>query len=70
MLQQKKVSKEVPFLLILNFFGGHVVDHFPKKKFLLWMFQKWTLGHAKDYCGKEGTLFIGEPDWPPKHTPP
>jgi predicted glycosyltransferase len=62
MLQGKKIKKDVPFLLILDFFGGHMYDGIPKKKFYLWMFQRWTVNHAKQFYGKEGTLFIGEPD--------
>jgi UDP-N-acetylglucosamine:LPS N-acetylglucosamine transferase len=53
-------SKKRPFLLILDFVGGHLSDGIPKKKLPLWFFNKWTRDYLKQAYGKEGTLFIGE----------
>jgi predicted glycosyltransferase len=53
-------DKKRPFLLILDFLGGHMNDGFAKKKLPLYFFQRWSYNHMKKAHGKEGTVFIGE----------
>ncbi len=54
--------RKKPFLLILDFVGGHLHDGYYKKSFLLYMYNKWNRDYIHRSYGKEGTVFIGTAD--------
>ena len=54
--------RKKPFLLILDFVGGHLHDGYYKKSFLLYMYNKWNRDYIHRSYGKEGTIFIGTAD--------
>ncbi|HTY46774.1 MAG TPA: glycosyltransferase [Methanomassiliicoccales archaeon] len=58
-LQHPK-NKKIPFLLMLDFVGGHLNDGVPKKKLPLWFYNRWNYQYLKKSFGKEGTIFIGD----------
>lgn len=53
-------DKSAPFLLMLDFLGGHLHDGLPKNHLALWMYNRWNYQHLKRAFGKEGTIFIGD----------
>lgn len=55
-------KKKRPFLLILDFIGGHLFDGFKKNHLVLRFFNGWTYKHLKNVYGREGTIFIGLAD--------
>lgn len=55
-------QKKRPFLLMLDFIGGHLHDGLKKNHLVLRFFNGWTYKHMKNAHGREGTIFIGVAD--------
>lgn len=62
--QKHPKLKQRPFLLMLDFIGGHRHDGIWKGRnpLPLWFFHKWTYDHVRDSHDNEGTILIGEAD--------
>lgn len=54
--------KKRPFLLILDFIGGHLHDGLKKNGLMIRVFNRSTYKYVRNASEKEGTIFIGKAD--------